>query len=247
MLDVKYYNLEVMFPLRVRALVSQDMADDFLRLLAEAARSEWIRLAGNRLHTTRRDYIYGIQPIEYRPGVAVIQLVGVLPNMIESGITSPIDQRMGFLGPKVPLTKKHKGADGKFYRHIPFRHGTLGTIAVGPAMGSAYGEKAKEIGQAVYVAAKKLAPNIESLAAGYAPKLKPRHTTDIYAGMRKYQSADGKHTQYKTFRTISENSAPDKWIIPPRQGLRLGVDVGKYVEQMGGTALIQFVNGVLGR
>jgi hypothetical protein len=57
------------------------------------------------------------------------------------------------------------------------------------------------------------------LDAGLAPKMKPHHVTDIYAGMVRMETSTGKSksSAYLTFRTMSSKSTG--WIIPPREGL----------------------------
>lgn len=97
---------------------------------------------------------------------------------------------------------------------------------------------AKKLGKKIHRAAKKLEASTTSpymkdkayggakrtwggrLKAGYAPKLKAHHKTDIYAGMVRMQKTYEKATQntYMTFRTISTN-VTEGWIrkaIPAR-------------------------------
>lgn len=155
---------------------------ELIENLAESARAKWIKIAGQSLMTTRRDYIAGIQEVHMRQGVATIALVGMLPNLIENGMDT-VDMHDTLLGPNVkdaPVGQrgKHRKKDGTgYYRAIPFRHGTPVTSgAVGVAMGAQYeghhafggpegfrpsgGGKsifsAKDLGHHIYDAAKKL-------------------------------------------------------------------------------------------
>jgi hypothetical protein len=197
--------------------VSDEAVQNILADIAESARNHWIGLAGSEFGTTRRDYITAIQPVELRPGVAVIALVGQFPNMLENG-AGEADLRDVLLGPNVPvadfgqrgkrLSIRPDGSVG-FYRAIPFRHSvpdSQGTVA--PQMGSAYGKQggnAAAIGAVVYGKAKKLSLTTSSpgggvdyggrLKEGLAPKLKPHHKTDIYAGMIREGKKDERATQ----------------------------------------------------
>lgn len=65
----------------------------------------------------------------------------------------------------------------------------------------------------------------ESLPAGLAPKLRPQHKTDIYAGMKRFDTSAGraKSSAYITFRVMSEDSKG--WIIPAKAGLYLAKNV----------------------
>jgi hypothetical protein len=225
-----------------------------LRDIMAGARAYWIQLAGKRLTSTRRDYINGIQEIEIDGLTASIELVGVLPNMVELGADA-YDMHTTLLGPNVPLASpgkagKRKAADGHFYRAIPFRHQTPGTAGQGGGvpMGRAYEghslvENAGKLGRAVYKQAKKLAPTSGQpggkvsyggrLAAGIAPKLKAAHSTDIYAGMVRQEKAYKSATQstFTTFRMISE-AVPDKWNHPGIEAANLTGDVEKFVDRI---------------
>ena len=67
--------------------------------------------------------------------------------------------------------------------------------------------------------------SIGALPAGLAPKLAPHHATDIYAGMRRFDTSAGKakSSKYLTFRVMVEGSS--KWIVPARPGLYIVRDV----------------------
>lgn len=59
------------------------------------------------------------------------------------------------------------------------------------------------------------------LPAGLAPKLRPEHVTDIYAGMVRFDTSTSKSksSTYLTFRTMSEKSPG--WIVRARPGLHI--------------------------
>lgn len=128
--------------------------------IADAARAEWLRLAGQTYFTTRRTYQKGISKVRIGHGMATISLVGDLPNMLEQGMKAR-DLHDTLLGPNVPLVPlgqrgKHPSADGGEYRAIPFRHATpTAGGAVGMPMGLAYGREklttdVKGLGKEIY-------------------------------------------------------------------------------------------------
>ncbi|MFZ4538511.1 hypothetical protein [Propionivibrio sp.] len=62
------------------------------------------------------------------------------------------------------------------------------------------------------------------LPAGMAPKMKPTHVTDIYAGMVKTgEGNSSKSAGYLTFRRMSEKSSG--WVIPAQPGKFIARDV----------------------
>lgn len=137
--------------------------------------------------------------------------------------------------------------------------GTTGTLS--QPMGAAYGGKyGAALGKAVYAHAKRLAPTTGGpwritqtspaghttskfqsgqsriayggrLPAGLAPKLRPHHATDIYAGMIKQQKTYKSATQstYTTFRTISTGSPG--WRRKATQGWGLLHEVEEFVRR----------------
>jgi hypothetical protein len=246
-------------------LLLQASPDALARIASDVmagARDFWIKRAGERLHTSQRDYINGIQEVETEAGSASITLLGDLPNMVENGMGA-FDMHDTLLGPNVPIAGpgqkgKHVNAQGGFYRAIPFRHQTPGSVGKGGGqpMGSQYfkslpsalaGTLQSDLGKAIHKAAKKLKPSTTLPAGSQGPvkagtrlpagvggvmKLKPHHTTDIYAGMIKQSKAYAAATQnqYTTFRMISDNQ-PGKWLHPGIGAVHLADEVQKYVEE----------------
>lgn len=227
-----------------------------------AARSYWIQLAKQELKRSRQDYVAGIQQVEVSGGSASVSLVGFIPNMVEDG-QDPYDMHTTLLGPQVPVVPAGSGLKGKhalkngagFWRVVPFRHQTPGTQgkAGGTPMDQLYeGHEAvadaKALGKAVYAAAKALAGTTGApggkvqwggrLPAGMAPKAKPHHTTDLFAGMvrveKEYENA--KQSTYVTFRIISD-AVPDKWQHPGVEARNLAERVEAYVEDVAVQAL----------
>lgn len=237
------------------ALEDDDVIATVLNDVMSAARAFWIQQAGSKLKTSRRDYINGIQEVVVGKRTASVALVGVLPNLVEQGMAA-FDMHTTLLGPDVPVVPwgsgqkgKHARKDGGFYRAIPFRHQTPGSIGQGGGvpMGKQYAgamgmAAANELGKKIHAAAKELAPTTgkpgktqwgERLPEGLAPKLSAKHTTDIYAGMVRQEKTYKGATQstYTTFRMISDG-VPDKWMHPGIEPANIADDVEKYVDKI---------------
>lgn len=197
--------------------------------LMEGARAMLIKRAGEKLQSTRMDYIQGIQPLEVEEGGISLALVGALPNMVEHGWEG------GFLHETL-LGSNASGwktsAEGHRYRSIPFRHKAPGSGKQGgQPMGSQFRDimskevqglshwarpgaiemKMKDLGKRIHGKAKRLITPGEKAAgkrgktrlpAGLAPKLKQHHTTDIFAGMKvEKQAVQGRGGKVKHQRT----------------------------------------------
>ena len=214
-------------------LPTKDDRDRTLRGLTAAAMHHWKKQALDKLRSTSRDYIMGLQE-DVQDRKAVLTLTGVLPNLIEQGFAGG-DMRTYMLdGPRAK-----QSAAGNRYLTIPFRHGTPGTT--GRNVGSV-------MPISIYQAAKRLAPTVSrpGAAVGGTPgrttlygqrltadtagisgaarrilqtKMKPWHTTSIYTGMIRHEKQFAKTKQttgYTTFRTLSENvkRADEHWLHP---------------------------------
>lgn len=159
---------------------------------------------------------------------------------IESGRPERDLKRMLDTSTKVRLSSK-----GKRYLIIPFRHNVPGPQGVqqggtlAPQMPPAIYALAKQLapsrvigktqrlsGTGAWDPKTKLPLTVGqkiylwggALPAGLAPKLKPAHATDPYAGMRRFDTSTGKakSSAYLTFRTMVEGSP--KWIVPAQPG-----------------------------
>ncbi len=164
--------------------------------IAEAARTEIIRLANERLGTSTEDYVQGVSPVKYHfpngkipPGehvVATITLLGEMPNRIEQGWAG------GDMKPALLAGPNAKTGEHGRYNTVPFRHGTPGTSGRNfPAMGSQFmpgfrmgpsgviqtgtsKDHARKLGKAVHRAAKALAGTVSHPGKGvsYGERLK---------------------------------------------------------------------------
>ena len=224
--------------------------------VAGYAMSKWQALAKDKLHSTLGTYTKGIQPVVKNESGGTssrtLELTGELALALENG-QKAYDMHDTLLGPNVPvvpagkgLKGKHPKKDGGFYRAIPFRHtnpDSAGLIA--PAMGKAYEQnlgvqEAAALGKQIYRQAVQLTQTTGMpgqkitwggrLAAGLAPKLRPHHAVDIYAGMVKQSKFYEQVSQssYASFRTISTNSPG--WFRKETPGLHLLEQVKTFVE-----------------
>lgn len=224
---IEILNVEDIIPLELVYALDAMAVRAVMQDVVDGARAYWIQLASKEFHTTKSEYIAGIQEVNWvSDDTAVISLVGFLPNMLEQG-QAQIDMHDTLLGPNVPVAPlgskgKHPRADGGFYRAVPFRHRTPGNTAHGVGMGQPHEkmlgtEWAKQLGKDVYGAAKKLAPTTTDPYSGktkwggrldtsslmskgeqiFVPKLKSYHATDPYSGMVR---------QEKTYQGATQSS-----------------------------------------
>jgi len=200
--------------------------------VAALSRARWIHLAQQRLHSSRRDYIAGIQAIEGTGDERYIELVGKLPNMIEQGI-GPFDQRDAL------LTNAKINKDGQRYKSIPFRHGSPSSKgASGTPMGSQFAGvlssgSASRLGSSVFKQAQALKGRQRLSSRTHfdlAPKLKPHHRASPFEGMQKVhkQYRSSSQSQFMSFRTISEGN-PEGWIHPGIVARNLHVEVESHI------------------
>ena len=105
------------------------------------------------------------------------------------------------------------------------------------------------LGKKVYSAAKKLKSG-QKLASGMAPKLRSIHSTDIFSGMQARLQPISKpgggvshQRTYETFRTISENSSPDKWMHPGISARNYFNQLGDYIQKVAPGAVDAYIKG----
>lgn len=218
----------------VAAIVSQLGPDDFPLYAQEA---EQVSARAEQLY---KDYLLGhdmpngkalknpaVQAASgvHRKASGVLQwdLINTSPDAksIEEG-TPEKDMKLG-----LPYYKKSRMAkDGALYLIVPFRHGNPKAKYLQPMPKHVYKmAKQLEYSQHLGVVGSRLSASGHqvpvfgykwkgSLPEGLAPKAKEHHVTDLYAGM--YRMNKAKHTEYITFRTMSQKSVG--WIKPAQPG-----------------------------
>ena len=189
---------------------------------------------------------------------AIVQSNYKLDEEIENGRPQRDLKKMLGTSLKVRVSSK-----GNRYLIIPFRHNTPGNNAHAAAMpanihaqasqlspSSIIGQGTRVSGTGAYdVKTKKLltVPQNkyqwgQSLPAGLAPKLKEHHKTDIYAGMKRFNTSTpggAKSSSFLTFRVMSEKSKG--WIIPAQPGQHIAKGV---VEKMQPKAMAAFQEAI---
>jgi hypothetical protein len=207
----------------------ESMANEIVERTAEAAREEWVRLAGENLKGTYQSYVGGIDPKDNSPtGLseierpdtlkATITLRGTLPNMLEQGHDA-FDIKPGILnGPHVKM-----GKDGSKFQDIPFIYGGPSQSLIGT----------KTLPKEVFKEANKM-----QYGERYSDKSRRKnwnmgrpggyeHKTGIFDDLRK--GAKGSVDAFRTFRRISENSDPASWIHPGLKALHLAEKVVEFL------------------
>lgn len=248
-------------PLRAGLLAALPQSADRQRVLrgvGAAAFATWRALALERLKSSSRDYVAGLQSPEQGDGVVSITLQGRVPNMVEQGWPGG-DMRLWMLtGNAVKYGKSGP------YVTVPFRHGTPGTGGrnVGAAMPAAIAQVAKRLAPTVTrpgvavggsggnttVWGQRLHPGMRMGVEAKAilnTKAKDWHTASIYEGMiRKAQpTAKGLRTSgYMTFRRISLRSDARAWRHPGIQARHLAQETQKRMEKIA-MELIQMSQG----
>ena len=247
-------DIRTLFPADLISSITPTMAEVLVDDLAAAARSKWIALAQDRLHTSAGEYISNISEVKSAPGVAWIELTGAFPNMIEAGF-GQFDLRDTLL--QTGDDGVRTAADGGRYRSIFFRRAVgKSTGRTGPRLTDLYAaelgkRQGQRLGAAAHRALKKLAPG-KSLAPGLSvrahgddPRVRAQplqrgqlgpaghpvqanHHSDLFAGTYHFHQPGG-GSYYGSFRTISTNQ-PDGWIHPGyTPGAGLVDEVSRYV------------------
>jgi len=209
--------------------------------IARGAQAEWIRLAQERLKSSRADYIDGLSKAQsfkaYSVGtkqVYEVQLVGRMPNNFEFGMAG-FDMksvRPGWLGGSKAKTNK----EGKKYISIPFRHSMSSSARV------AYSGRAAKMG---------LQSKLKSTAKRYGldkmirstsgrvipgPVARVPNVSSVHPFLRgltriqKPTSSGKGSSTMMTFRTMSENSSPSSWVHPGIVGAKILPIVERWVD-----------------
>lgn len=201
-----------------------------------ASKNKWESIAANKLHTTRADYLLGLNAedsLEFPDAfTGVLTLRGKWPNKLEKGFGAYDIKDVLKNSPKVKHTK-----DGGWYITVPFRHRTPGTS------GSAAGGQAMP--GDIYSRARVLAANTGRLT-GTEQQYPPRrswtgyqHKSGIFEGMKRNVKKYDKAIQstYVTFRRVSNNSDPDSWWHPGFVGVQAVDDVERFAEETFGKVI----------
>lgn len=186
---------------------------------------QWKNEAGKVLKQTKQQYqraIY-IEKPDYTPQSGryslVVGLAGWLPNAVEQGL-EPFDMKPGFKG----SDKKKYKKDGGWYLTVPFRFANPEALGESTVFANVMPGKVYEVAK-TYLRDKRTSLQLSQLPDQFRVKrirpevtnlqtretFKPyQHKAPIYEGM-KNMGAEG-HSQYMTFRRVSDLSDPMAWI-----------------------------------
>jgi hypothetical protein len=219
--------------------------EEVLPLLSQAVRAVAGQFAANWQESVQRANLWSGEKDKY---VAAISWKSTGPFSASVESTYEYDQEIEAGRPAYDLKtmlstsqKVRTSKKGKRYLIIPFRHGTPGTNTnempehvyaearqLTPSRITGQGSRpaaiyASQTGQrqVMRVATRSYSWG-GKLPAGLTQKLRPYHATDIHASMVRFDTTTPKgsrYSSYGTFRTMVEGS--NKWILPPKDGLRL--------------------------
>ena len=176
------------------------------------------------------------------------EIVATYPKAaeIETGRPSRDLKDMLLTSKKVRASKSGKHA-GQKYLIIPFRHNVptaSGEGALAPQMPAKVYSLAKNLSASKVLPPGSVVPPQRMSASGHLvpqhsyqwggrlpkglmPKKDPKHVTDLYHGMVRFDTSTGKakSSAYLTFRTMGEWS--NGWIVGPRPGLYIAQKVAE--------------------
>lgn len=223
-------------------------------MVAQKVHDEWadrVMKAPGIWHEDRKAYVQSIRWSYTGPFSAVVEASARVADQIENGRPARDLKRMLNTSMKVRVAQNGKNA-GKRYLIIPFRH----NVPAGDGHSSYARQMPPDIyAQARKLAPSKVTGSVMRpsgtgamdpktrglylvprktyawggrLPPGIAPKLKPHHTTDIYANMVRMNTSTGKgkSSAYLTFRIMGEWQT-DKWIVQAKPGLFIARGVAR--------------------
>lgn len=240
-LDIKLYDLD-----GLAEIVTQQVFPAVEQAIANAAEKiqvTWqavVMKAPGVYLGAKQKYADSIQWKMVGPMSALIWTDEEVSRLVEEGFPAFDQKRYLQTSNKTRVNKK-----GQKYLLIPFRHNTPGNAAHAAPMPEHIYEQAKAMapsrvtGKTTRLSATgaTVPQSIYQwggrLPAGLAPKKNASHTTDIYAGMVKFNTSSGgqKSSAYLTFRVMREDQQ-GKWILPAKPGLYLVRDMMDGIHRM---------------
>ena len=180
---------------------------------------QWKAQAGKVLKQTKQQYQRAIYIEKPDLNSLVVGLAGWLPNAVEQGL-QPFDMKPGFKN----SDKRHFKKDGGWYVTVPFRFANPEALGESTIFASAMPGKVYEIAKTTLknrqATLKATQLPDEFRIKGVRPEVinadtrqvfaAYQHKSPIYEGM-KNMGAPG-HSQYMTFRRVSDLSDPMAWI-----------------------------------
>ena len=180
---------------------------------------QWRNEAGKVLKQTKQQYQRAIYIQKPDPQTLIVGLAGWLPNAVEQGL-EPFDMKPGF---RESNKKKYK-KNGGWYVTVPFRFATSEALGESTVFANVMPGKVYEVAKTVLkdrqavlsvtqlpdeFRIKGVRPEVMNKQTGQVFKAY-EHKDSIYEGM-KNMGGQG-HSQYMTFRRVSDLSDPLAWI-----------------------------------
>lgn len=180
---------------------------------------QWRNEAGKILKQTKQQYQRAIYIEKPDATSLVVGLAGWFPNAIEQGL-EPFDMKPGFKDSK----NKHYKKDGGWYVTVPFRFANPEALGESTVFANVMPGKVYEVAKTV-LRDRQATLSLSQLPDEFRIKgIRPEvfnkntnevfgtyeHRSSIYEGM-KNTGAKG-HSQYMTFRRVSDLSDPMAWI-----------------------------------
>lgn len=209
--------------------------------LAKSVEAKAHELAHQKLQTTLQDYLNSLSlegPVQNGSIILYTLTLANEASWIENGgPQAGFDIKPGVLrGPR----RLHISKDGKRYKHVPFSHRPYSKVTLGGVRGEV--QKNLQSTMQKYSLNKILkATGNKAMQGRMTNQLKSEIRQELHPhlqGLRKYthpflNKKTGKITQqsiYRTFRTISENSPSDSWIIrDPWAGAKIFPELKTYI------------------
>jgi len=185
--------------------------------LTSAFARNWDTQARNKLGGTRVEYRKSLIVGEEGRFKGFVMLIGMLPNMIESGVPA-FDMKPGFLQGKKAKSKPTGGR----YLTIPLRYAAPESLAESSVFAGQLPTAVHEAIKEKEVSGQKTRLEIDDIPESYqVPKLRAEipksaqfgeymHKTSLFVGLTRVP--EERHRQYITFRRVSDLSEPSSWI-----------------------------------
>lgn len=252
--------VKIALPLLEQNLINEEVmprVHEAIGAVAETAKARWQKAI---MHARG---VWSVEKIQYANSIqwqytgalqASVSTTYKYASQIENGRPARDLKAMLNTSKKVRISHSKKHA-GQKYLIIPFRHNTPGSEAHAPAMAAHIYKQAaglapsRIIGKTTRPSGQNPKTHVNQniyqwggrLPAGLAPKLKPSHKTDIYAGMHRFDTSSGKQksSAYVTFRIMGQWSAG--WIVPAKPGLHLAKTVANNLKPVAEKVIWQAV------
>lgn len=216
-----------------------DLLDFMVKEVTAEFANKWEEMAGRNLHSSRDEYVRGIQVIDQGRFKGAVVLTGFFPVALETGI-SAYDMKEGLLKGKNAKVSK----SGTRYNTVPFRFSTPGALGESAIFSSklpeevyraimdkpfvrkvqgggiaTQGLKVDEIPVKFRAAITRPAPVRQPLPIRFKEYT---HKSSIYKGVSRVNDPVTGQNRYTSFRRVSDNSDPNSWVHPGFDAKNLG-------------------------